>query len=65
LIVYTARIDGIVSDEKRAPIRVSVREFRRRLAEVLDAAGEGADVFVTRHGRAVVRIVRVEEGRDG
>jgi prevent-host-death family protein len=42
---------------------VSVREFRRHLAEHLARAADGDRILITRHGRpdCVVRAARLEE----
>jgi prevent-host-death family protein len=37
--------------------RASVRELRERIGELLDAVEAGAQVVVTRRGKAVARIV--------
>lgn len=35
---------------------VSIREARRRLAEIVDAAEKGQSTAITRHGREVARV---------
>jgi prevent-host-death family protein len=44
-------------------IQVNSREARRKLAELLSAAEAGQTVEVTRHGRAVARIVPPSVGK--
>jgi prevent-host-death family protein len=44
-------------------IQVNSREARRKLAELLSAAQAGQTVEVTRHGRAVARIVPPSDGQ--
>ena len=39
---------------------VSIREVRRRLSEIVDAAERGESVVITRHGRDVARVVPAE-----
>jgi prevent-host-death family protein len=48
------------------PIEVGAFEAKNRLSELLRAVEGGKSVVITRHGRAVARLVPIEEpsGRD-
>lgn len=41
-------------------VKISVREARLRLPELLDRAEHGEEVVVVRHGKPVARIVPIE-----
>ena len=44
-------------------MEVGVFEARNRFSELIEAAERGEEVIVTRHGRPVVRLSSVDEGR--
>ncbi|HEY1209184.1 MAG TPA: type II toxin-antitoxin system prevent-host-death family antitoxin [Terracidiphilus sp.] len=42
---------------------VNIYEARTKLAELADLAASGTDVVITRRGKAVARITRLETGK--
>ncbi len=44
---------------------IGIRDARKRLSQLVDKAAAGEDVIVSRHGKPIVRITRLAEGRPG
>ena len=43
--------------------KVNIREARRRLSEIVDAAEQGESTVITRRGRQVARVEPVQAGK--
>lgn len=59
------RIDQIFRPPGQFMDIVNIYEAKTRLSQLVDKAASGEDVIVGRHGRPLVRITRLDDGRRG